>query len=657
MCGIAGAIDLVARRTFPPDRLERMTGALAHRGPDDEQFHIEPGVALGTRRLAIIDIAGGRQPIANETCDVWVSFEGELYEYSDLRQQLIERGHRFVSHCDTETWVHLYEELGEHVFRKAHGQFSVAIWDRRERALLLGRDRVGIGPLFYTQRDGWLLWASEIKGLLASGLIAPEPDLRGIDYFFNFFSMPNERTCFENIRQIPPGHYAIAKAGRLHIRPYWDLDFPDDGSERRFVDLDVGAAELEHRLRIAVRRRLVGEVPISCYLSGGLDSSVILALSCQEMGRPLPSFTVGFDRSGPVDERAKAAASARSVGSKNHVVPISEADIANTYPRLVEAAEGPVVDTSSACMVMLAAANRQAGNIVALTGEGADEALAGYVWFKWRFPKSLLARLGNPIERLVRQLMMSGLIGGGSEHRQSFNIARGIRLAQQISWEIIAQSREWLYTSDMWRQLGPDSIYNELTFPWERMRRWHPLNQSVYAAYKVMLPGLLLAAKGDRALRTASTEGRYPFLDEDVVDFCASIAPEYKLHGWTDKWLLRRLANRIAPARFHSRSKTMFRANLGKTFLGTQRPTWVDQLLSRESLASTGWFDFNRVQWARDVQLHTPHRSLRRFALDVGLAAVLSTQLWRHLYCGGGLADLPTWTPSRTKNTALASFG
>jgi asparagine synthase (glutamine-hydrolysing) len=245
--------------------------------------------------------------------------------------------------------------------------------------------------------------------------------------------------------------------------------------------------------------------------------------------------------------------------------------------------------------------------------------------------------------------MLSGFIGGGSVHRQSFDIARGIRLAQQISWDIIAQSREWLYTNDMWRRLGPFSAYSELSFPWERMRRWHPLNQSLYAGYKVMLPGLLLSAKGDRPLRAASTEGRYPFLDEDVVDFCASIAPEYKLRGWTDKWLLRRVADRIAPAQFHRRSKTMFRANLGQTFLGAQRPHWVDQLLSRESLAKTGWFDFAAVQQARDVQFRKSHWSLRRFALDFGLAAVVSTQLWHHLYCGGGLADLPTWTPPKPK--------
>ena len=222
-----------------------MTAAIAHRGPDDEHIHIEPGVALGTRRLAIIDVAGGRQPLSNETRDVWVAFEGELYEYPELREQLLQHGHRLSTHCDTEAWVHLYEELGEGVFLKAEGQFSVSLWDQRERKLMLARDRVGIGPLYYAQCDGWLLWSSEIKGLLASGLIEAEPDPRGLDYAFNFFSMPNERTCFANIRQIPPGHYAVVKDGDFRIRQYWDLDFPDAGSEVRFANPTHGADELE----------------------------------------------------------------------------------------------------------------------------------------------------------------------------------------------------------------------------------------------------------------------------------------------------------------------------------------------------------------------------------------------------------------------------
>jgi asparagine synthase (glutamine-hydrolysing) len=645
MCGIVGAVDLVGRRIFPDDRLFEMTGAIAHRGPDDEQIHVEPGVALGVRRLAIIDIAGGRQPISNETRDVWVAFEGELYEYPDLREQLTSRGHRLATRCDTEAWVHLYEELGERVFRAAHGQFSVALWDHNERTLLLARDRVGIGPLFYAERDGWLLFASEIKGLLASGMVEAQPDVRGIDFFFHTFSMPNERTCFANIKQIPPGHYAVVKDGELTVRQYWDLDFPDHGSERRFADPADGAAELEEHLRTAVRRRLVGEVPVSCYLSGGLDSTVVLALSCQETGRPVPSFTVGLDHSGPADERSKAAQSARFFGSEHTIVNATNADIANTYPLLIQAAEGPVIDTASATLALLAAANRAAGNIVALTGEGADEALAGYVWFKARWPRGLSDRLGNPLERAARYAMMSALIGGGSAHRPKFNAAHDTRFAQQVSWEILAQSRERLYSPDMWARLGDYNVYDDLLFTAPRIRDWHPLNRSLYAAYKTMLPGLLLAGKGDRVLRTASTEGRYPFLDEHVIKFCSQIAPEYKLRGMTDKWLLRRVADRVAPAQVRTRNKVMFRANMSTAFLEANRPRWVDQLLSPESLRGTGYFDAAGVRFARELQARKARSSLQRFSFDMGLAGVISTQLWHHLYCGGGLCDLPTWTP------------
>ncbi len=636
------ALDLVSRRMFPAERLLRMTGAIAHRGPDDEQVHVEPGIALGVRRLSIIDIEAGRQPLSNELADVWVSFEGELYDYREHRTNLIQRGHRFRTHCDTETWVHLYEELGEGVFRAVHGQFSVALWDAIARTLFLARDRVGIGPLFYAQHDGWLLWASEIKSLLASGLIRPEPDRRGIDYFFNFFATPNERTCFANIRQISPGHFATVRGGEFSVRPYWDLDFPECGAERRFATAAAGAEELEELLRAAVRRRLVAEVPVSCYLSGGLDSSIIAALSCQEAKRPLPSFTIGLDRAGPSDERHKAADTAAAVGSENHQVSVTADDIVSTYPRLIAAAEAPVLDTSAAAMVLLAAANRRAGNVVALTGEGADEALAGYVWFKWRFPGSLLAKLDYPIERFVRHTMLSGLIGGGRAHRHDFYAADGVRLAQQISWEIIGQSRERLYSAEMWRSLDSYSPYDDLPLPTGRMRRWHPLNQSLYAAYKVMLPGMLLSSKGDRALRTASTEGRYPFLDESVVHFCSQIAPEYKLRGWTDKWLLRQVAKRILPPHIAQRPKTMFRANLGQSFLGADRPSWVDDLLSPQSLAATGYFDPAGIHFAQAVVERKGRRSLQRLSCDMGLAAAIATQLWHHIFCGGNLADLPT---------------
>lgn len=652
MCGIAGAFDLRGRREFPEDRLLRMTGAIAHRGPNDEHIHCEPGLAQGVRRLSVIDVANGRQPLSNESGNIWVAYEGELYDYPDIREQLLARGHRLLTRCDTEAWVHWYEDIGDKVFAAAHGQFGVSLWDRDQRTLYLARDRIGISPLFYAEVDGWLLWASEIKSLLASSTIEPKADIRGLDYFFNFFCAPTNRTTFEGIHSLPPGHFLRVRDGRTTLQRYWDLDFPDCGQERRFDNDDKAADELEAVLRGAIRRRLCGEVPLSCYISGGLDSTVILGLSSQEKGEPIPSFTISLSHSGPADERSKAEESAHYLGSKLTAVTVSPEDLVNHFPEVILGAESPVLDTSCVGTLLLARANRAAGNIVALTGEGADEALSGYVWYKWHRFQYRAYKYGRFIYQMPRNIALSWLIGGGKAHRPSFFATGGVRTAQQIAWEFMAQSREFLYAPEMWQRLNGYSAYDDVPIS-DRIQRWHPLNQSLYTSYKTMMPGLLMAAKGDRSARFSATEGRYPFLDERVVEFCAGLAPHYKLRRWTDKYLLRRVAARVLPSPIAKRSKTMFRANMGRAFVGSQRPRWVDQLLSPESLKTTGFFDQKSVEWARQIQSSKPLASLQRFSLDMGLMGVLSTQLWHHMYCGGGLCELPTWMPPDLARTQL----
>lgn len=621
-----------------------MTRAIAHRGPDDEQMHLEPGLALGSRRLAIIDVAHGRQPICNENGDIWVAYEGELYNYSDLRTRLLEKGHTLRTHCDTEAWVHLYEDHGDSVFEHARGQFAVALWDRAQRTLLLGRDRPGIAPLFYTEVDGWLLWASEVKSLLASGMVDAEPDRRTLDFFFNFFSLPNTHTCFAGVKSIAPGHFLKVRHGNVEVRRYWDLDFPDAGQERRFAREEDAVEELEQALRGAIRRRFISEKPVCFYLSGGLDSTTLLGLATQEMGGPVPSFTIGLDGSGPYDERSPSALAASLMKSCLTTVPMKSRDIADAYPELIQAAEAPVLDTSAACMIRLAQTVRQHGYEVSLSGEGADETFAGYIWFKL---DPLVRRLGKPFYSAVRWFLLSGLAGGGGNHRPGWAPTGGMRTYQQFPYEMMGQSREWLYTSDMWASLKNASAYDMLDLPMERVRRWHPLNQSLYLANKVMLPGMLLAAKGDRSMHNASTEGRFPFLDEEVVQFGAGIDPRLKLRGLTDKYVLRRLSQKVLPKEIANRPKTMFRAHLSGSFLTADRPLWVDQLLSPESLRATGYFDVEAVRRAREIQAHKPKVSFQRFVLDMGLGGVIATQLWHHMYCGGGLAELPTWSAPR----------
>ncbi len=657
MCGIAGALDLRGQRDFPTDVLLKMTAAIAHRGPDDEQFHREPGVILGARRLAIVDLEGGRQPIANEDGTVWVAFNGELFEYPELRRELLDRGHRLATRCDTEAWVHLFEDRGEGMFEKARGQFAVSLWDRANRTLILGRDRVGICPLYYAERDGWLLWGSEIKALLASGLVEARPDPRGVDHLFSFFCHGTKRTFFEGVHSIPPGCYLRVRDGRVEERRYWDLDFPDAGQERRLDDPTPLVDELEHLMRQAVERRLRGDVPVVSYISGGLDSTVVLGLSSRQRGQAVPSFTVGLDKAGP-DERAHSAESAAALGSPLTTVMMDRSKIADAFPELTVAAEGPVLDTSCAALMRLAGAVHDQGYKVTLTGEGADEALAGYVWYKSRkFWDGVSRNFGDGLPMLVRGALL-GAVGGGSKHRPPLLAIGGVRTAQQDMYELLAQSRSTLFSQGLWDRLGEHSPYDDLDIAaGDRMKRWSPLNQSLYVGYKVMLAGLLMISKGDRIAMHNSIEARYPFLDDDVISFCAGIAPEYKLRGYTEKWLLRQVAARTLPKRIASRPKTMFRASLSGTFLGPHRPAWVDQLLSPESLRKAGYFDPEAVARERAAQVRWPRVTARRFVFDLGLTSVVATQLWHHLFCGGGLCDLSTWTaPEFAGNTRPAHY-
>lgn len=656
MCGIAGALDLTGRREFPTLRLAAMTRAITHRGPDDEGFHQEPGVSLGARRLSIVDLAGGHQPIANEDQSVWVAFNGELFDFPEVSQVLKARGHRLATRCDTELWAHLYEDHAEGMFERALGQFAVSLWDRRNRTLILGRDRVGIAPLYYAEADGWLLWGSEVKAILASGLINAAPDPKGIDHLFNFFCASTTRSYFAGVKSLPPGHFLRVKDGRVEVRKYWDLDFPDMGQERRLDDPTPLIDELEARLRHSVERRLRGDVPVVSYISGGLDSTVVLGLSSRERGKAVPSFTIALDKAGP-DERAAAEEAAGSLGSKLTTISLNRRDIADAFPALTIAAEGPVMDTSCACLMRLAESVHDQGYKVVLTGEGADEALAGYVWFKTQQGRDRWAnRLGIPLSDRFRRMLWRHL-GGEIRRIPPRDGIRGIRPAQQDMYELFSATRSVLYSGGMWDRLGDHNPYDDLSLPNDRIKRWDPLNQSLYVGYKVMLAGLLMISKGDRIAMRSSVEARYPFLDEDVISFCSEVAPEYKLRGNTEKWLLRQVAARTLPQQIANRPKTMFRAKFSGTFLGPDRPHWVDQLLSPESLRRAGHFDPEAIARQRAWQTRIPRITPRRFVYDIGLTCVVSTQLWHHLYCGGGLCDLPTWSPPQASQRPLGGSG
>jgi asparagine synthase (glutamine-hydrolysing) len=666
MCGIAGVVDLSGRGPVPTEVVQTMAEALRHRGPDEDGYLFAPGVALASRRLSIVGLADGRQPIGNEDGRIAVVYNGELFDYPETRAVLEARGHRFRTHCDTELIPHLWEDHGEGTFERLRGQFAVAVWDHGQHRLCLGRDRFGICPLYWTRQatphGEWLLFASEIKALLASGVVEPRPDHRGLDQAFTFFAMPGPRTAFAGVWMLLPGHYLTVQpdqgsGSQVQDRTYWEMDFPDRGSEDRGRSPRGLVDEFEAVLVRATEKRLRADVPVVSYLSGGVDSSLVVALAGHVRKAPIPTFTIRIDAPG-LDETAEATAVARATGTDPVIVGCGPAEVLNTYPRLVRAAESPVVDTSCTALLLLAQEVHRQGYKVALTGEGADEWLAGYPWYKVHKVLGLLDIIpGLPLSRLLRRayVKLAGVPSFPWSAVRRIREAAGGDNAWLEIYGLMSLSRPRFYSRALREELADYTAYAELGLNYERMRRWHPLNRSLYLGARVHLPGLLLNAKGDRVAMHSSVETRYPFLDEDVFAFLAGLHPRWKLHGFGDKYLLRLLAERWLPRQIAWRRKAMFRAPFD-SFHDEGAPAFVDQLLSEESLRKTGYFDPDAVRAGRLTSRRLRAGSNRRTTLEMGLAGVVATQLWHHTFIDGGLADLPAWAGGRGQRPVVRTM-
>jgi asparagine synthase (glutamine-hydrolysing) len=658
MCGIAGIVDLAGSRIVPDGIIQRMTQAIVHRGPDEEGYFQQPGMVLGSRRLSIVGLADGQQPVANEDRSVSVVFNGEFFDYLERRAELEARGHRLVTHCDTEIVPHLWEETQEGVFESLRGQFALALWDERRHRLVLGRDRFGICPLYWTRQGDWLLFASEIKALLASGLVPARPDLRGIDHIFTFAALPGPTTCFEGVHLLPPAHYLRVVPGNpnrgaaptISEHAYWEMDFPDRGDEDRGGDSRAVVDRFEQIMLQAVEERLRADVPVGAYLSGGVDSSMIAALACHLKGPAINTYTIRVDAP-ELDELSAAKLVARHIGTKPPIVQEFRAsDTLNTYPRLIQAAEAPVIDTSCAALLLLAQRVHACGQKVVLTGEGADEWLVGYPWYKAAKAFGFLDLLpGLPLSDRMRRayLRLHHVPQYPVEFRRGVEESIGGPNAWIDAYGLLGISKLRFYAAPMREVLEKTNPWADLQIPLDRARRWHPLNRGIWVAARVTLAGHLLQAKGDRVSMQSSVEVRYPFLDEDVFEFLAGLHPRWKLRGFRDKHLLRLLAERWVPPSVYRRRKVIFRAPLDSFHIEPE-PAFVAQLLSEESLRRTGYFDVAAVHHWRRAFRRMPIGSLPRLSVELGLTAVVVTQLWHHLFIDPELAELPSWTGNRT---------
>jgi asparagine synthase (glutamine-hydrolysing) len=640
MCGIAGQLNV---RQGGRDLVADTRSALAmlrHRGPDQFGIYADAHAALGSARLSIVDLGGGQQPIANEDERYWIVFNGEIFNHIELRVELEARGHRFATHSDTEVILHLYEDLGPQCLNKLNGQFAIAIWDRQKKSLFLGRDRLGVRPLFYISVAGRLLFASEIKALLTDPEVPRELDPVALDQIFTAWSPISPRTAFRDICEVPPGHYLLADDQKIEVQQYWKVAFPEAGaSERRSFAECV--EEFQRLLMDAVRIRLRADVPVSAYLSGGLDSSTITSVVRNFSSAKLETFSIAFTDEN-FDESAFQKQMAEFLGTNHHVVQATHSDIGRVFPEVIWHTEVPILRTSPAPMFLLSKLVRDHGFKVALTGEGADEFLAGYDIFKesqirrfwarqpdskWR--QALLQKLYPEIPGLAQSKgssFLAAFFGAGLTETASPDYSHSLR------WRNTRRASRFFSPDlvDRIKTAGSDSM-SELRYP-EEFKRWGPLEQAQYLEIEVFLSQYLLCSQGDRMGMAHSVEGRFPFLDYRVVEFCNSLPSRYKLCGLREKYLLRRAAEKWLPPEIARRRKRPYRAPIHKSFFHRASPDYVRELLSPQKISEAGLF--NPAPVAQLTAKAQQGKTLGETE-DMAVAGIISAQLFWSLFLNG----------------------
>lgn len=576
MCGIVGYIDLRNERRIDKSLLVKMTNQLIHRGPDSTGYFMSDNVALGFRRLSIIDLEGGDQPIFNEDSSVTLICNGEIYNYIELRESLEQKGHTFRTRSDVEVLAHLYEEEGTDFLDKLNGQFAFAIYDSKEKRVLLARDQFGINPLYFTVVDGLFIFASEIKAILEHPAVPREVDLTGLDQIFSFPGLVSPRTMFKGIQSLKSGHLISVKQGDIQVREYWDLDYPQaadavyDKPESYYIE------HLSELLTQSVRYRLQADVPVGFYLSGGLDSSLIAALIHKvSPDKQRRSFSIGFNEK-DMNESNFQRCMTEYIESSLHEIIFDWQEIAEKFAKMIYHCECPVKETYNTCSMALSAAAREAGFPVILTGEGADELFAGYVGYRLDPIRSGSAR-SYDLETILEDELRQKLWGAANIFYEREHYA-------------FRQMKNALY-SDEANHLFPefDCLNFELVNK-KRLAGRHFVHQRSYLDVKLRLSDHLISDHGDRMALANAVEARYPFLDRNLVEFSTQVPPDLKLNGFTGKYILKKVAKGLVPQVIIDREKFGFHA-AGSPSLLQQNIEWVNDLLSYEQIKRQGYFN------------------------------------------------------------------
>ena len=633
MCGIVGILNTKSKEPIEQGLLARMIAIIRHRGPDECGIYLDNHIGMGNARLSIIGIKGGVQPICNEDGSLWIVYNGEAFNYIELKEDLIKKGHTFTTETDTEVILHLYEEHGPQCLEKINGQFAIAIWDSLKKELFLARDRVGIRPLFYCQANGKFIFGSEIKSIFLNQDVKREIDPEALCQVFTFWTTLTPRTIFKGIYELSPGHYMIIKDEQIIQKPFWNIPYYEK-EERWNGSIEEAEEELKNLLKDAVRLRLRADVPVGAYASGGLDSSLVTAFIAKYFNNRLRTFSMSFQEA-LFDETPFQESLTTFLGTKHSQALITNSLIRDHFPEVIWHCETPLLRTAPVPLFLLSQLVRENNFKVVLTGEGADEVFGGYNIFKEAKVRHFW---GKRPESKLRPLLLERL------YPYVFKDPARSRYFLQQFYSVAREDLQDPFFSHRirWKNGRKNvSFFSEPAI--DVLANYDPLNEAAdrlpsgfytrdylskaqFLEMNIFLSNYLLSSQGDRVAMAHSLEIRLPFLDYRVIDFAFRLPDQWKIKGLNEKYLLKHASNGLVPKEISERVKKPYRAPIYEAFFRTKSPGYMNDLLSEGYLKKAGYFNEKKVKRLVE-KFKRPDQAVSNEIQNMALAGILSTQL------------------------------
>ncbi len=644
MCGIAGFFRFNKDAAVKKHTLRKMLTRIRHRGPDQSGVYTSEGVGLGSVRLSIIDLNTGTMPLSNTDKSLWVVFNGEIFNYIELREELIAKGHTFKTSSDTEVIVHLYEEYGTEFLQKLNGQFAIAIWDIEQQELFLARDRVGIRPLYYTEVGESFVFGSEIKAITEFPGVNPKISPKALAEYYTFWTALSPTTAFEGIFEVAPGTYMKIDASGHTSTTYWELPITKP-KDYKYTSLEEASAKFEEIFADAVKLRLRADVQVAAYLSGGIDSSVTTSFIKDILPKNLRTFSLGFKEK-DYDESSFQNIAAKYFDTEHSSIMCGSQDISENFKSVIWHSEAPLLRTAPAPMSLLAKSVRDENIKVVITGEGADELLGGYNIFKEAKIRRFWAKDPNS---KYRPLLLKHLYPYLPQIKNATNNVLKMFFSYKLNetkspiyshllrWNNTSRIKKYLSASNRDAINGYDPVSDFEKKLESKLEGYDYLTKAQFIELNIFMSGYLLSSQGDRMGMANSIEGRYPFLDHRIIEFCMSLHPDLKLHMLNEKYILKKMMKGRLPKEILDRPKQAYRAPIRSTFISEDLPAYLKTMLSEEKIIEFGIFNPKHVG---SLLTKMTKRGQVSEIDNMALTAILSTQILHDLFVNKSMPEL-----------------